>query len=282
MNRFFTGLLAISFLFAACNTAPDKEKGAVLAKAYGNYLYESDLDGVVPDGTSVNDSIMLVNNFIDNWLRKRILVRQAERNLTPAQTDFSKKLEDYRNSLIVYTYETELIRQKLDTIVTDREIEHYYEENKPNFELKYNIVKVVYAVLPSDSREISRFRKLLNNRRTLNLDSLNNLAQRHAIAYYLDEDSWIKFDDLLLQIPLVAYNQEVFLNNNHFVEFVDEPFVYLVLFRDFMIRESLSPLEFEYDNIRNIILNRRKIELLKEMHQEVYEKALRNNEIETF
>lgn len=282
MNRFVTGILAVLFYLTACNTAPDPGKGAVLAKAYGNYLYEADLIGVVPAGTSVNDSIMLVNNFIDNWLRKRILVRQAERNLTPGQTDFSKKLEDYRNSLIVYTYETELIRQKLDTTVTDREIERYYEDNKANFELKYNIVKVVYAVLPSDSRELGRFRKLLNNRRTLNLDSLNNLAQRHAIAYYLDEDSWIKFDDLLLQIPLVAYNQEVFLNNNRFVEFVDEPFTYLVLFRDFMIRESLSPLEFEYDNIRNIILNRRKMELLKEMHQEVYEKALRNNEIEIF
>jgi hypothetical protein len=282
MNRFLISAFIALLFLTACNSSPESDRGAVLAKAYGNYLYESDIEGVVPVGTSVNDSIMLVKNFIDNWLRKRILVRQAERNLTPAQTDFSKKLEDYRNSLIVYTYETELIRQKLDTVVTEREIERYYEENKSNFELKYNIVKVVYAVLPSDSRELGRFRKLLKNRTILNLDSLNTLAQRHAIAYYLDEENWINFDELLLQIPLVAYNQEVFLNNNRYVEFIDEPFVYLVLFRDFMIRESLSPLEFEYANIRDIILNKRKLELLKEMHQEVYEKALRNNEIEIF
>jgi hypothetical protein len=282
MNRFLISAFIALLFLTACNSSPESDRGAVLAKAYGNYLYESDIEGVVPVGTSVNDSIMLVKNFIDNWLRKRILVRQAERNLTPAQTDFSKKLEDYRNSLIVYTYETELIRQKLDTVVTEREIERYYEENKSNFELKYNIVKVVYAVLPSDSRELGRFRKLLKNRTILNLDSLNTLAQRHAIAYYLDEENWINFDELLLQIPLVAYNQEVFLNNNRYVEFIDEPFVYLVLFRDFMIRESLSPLEFEYANIRDIILNKRKLELLKEMHQEVYEKALRNNEVEIF
>jgi hypothetical protein len=282
MSRFLISASIALLFLAACNSAPNPEKGAVLAKAYGNYLSEADLEGVVPPGTSVNDSIMLVRNFIDNWLRKRILVRQAERNLTPSQTDFSKKLEDYRNSLIIYTYETELIRQKLDTVVTEREIERYYEDNKSNFELKYNIVKVVYTVLPSDSKELIRFRKLLKNRTILNLDSLNTLAQRHAIAYYLDEENWIKFDELLLQIPLVAYNQEVFLNNNRYVEFVDEPFVYLILFRDFMIRESLSPLEFEYANIRDIILNKRKLELLKEMHQEVYEKALRNNEIEVF
>lgn len=281
MLRFLT-IILIVILAAGCESTPEDDKGAVLAKIYGNYLYEADLEGVIPPNTPVNDSIMLVRNFVDNWLRKRMLVRQAERNLTPRQTDFSKKLEDYRNSLIVYTYESELIRQKLDTLVLDREIERYYEENKSDFELKHNIVKVVYVVLPSESKEINRFRKLLKNRIVLNMDSLNTLSQRHAIAYYIDEESWVKFDELLLQIPLLAYNQEVFLNNNRFVEFVDAPFVYMVLFRDFMIRESISPLEFEQDNIRNIIINKRKQDLLRQMHTDVYEQALRNNEFEIY
>ncbi|MBU1009550.1 MAG: hypothetical protein KKD74_05390 [Bacteroidetes bacterium] len=282
MLRLITGILLIFTLLVSCEPAPDTSKGAVLAKIYGTYLYESDLAGVVPTGTSTNDSMMLVKNFIDKWLEKRMLIRQAERNLTPGQTDFSKKMEDYRNSLIIYTYETELISQKLDTIVDESEIERYYNENKTNFELKYNIVKVVYVILPTDSKAVNQFRKLLKNRTVLNIDSLNTLAQRHAIAYYLDEENWIKFDDLLLQIPLVAYNQEVFLNNNRFVEFVDEPFVYLVLFRDFMMRESISPLEFEHDHIMNIILNKRKQDLIKQMHADVYEQALRNKDFELY
>lgn len=282
MLRLITGILLISTLLVSCEPAPDTSKGAVLAKIYGTYLYESDLAGVVPSGTSTNDSMMLVKNFIDKWLEKKMLIRQAERNLTPGQTDFSKKMEDYRNSLIIYTYETELISQKLDTIVDESEIERYYNENRTNFELKYNIVKVVYVILPTDSKAVNQFRKLLKNRTVLNIDSLNTLAQRHAIAYYLDEENWIKFDDLLLQIPLVAYNQEVFLNNNRFVEFVDEPFVYLVLFRDFMMRESISPLEFEHDHIMNIILNKRKQDLIKQMHADVYEQALRNKDFELY
>ena len=126
-------LLLLLAALSACTAVSDSGKGEVVAKVYGNYLYEADLEGLVSSGTSKQDSIMLVKRFIDNWIRKRLLIRQAEKNLTAAQTDFSKKLEDYRTSLLIYTYETELIKQKLDTVVSEAEITAYYENNKQNF-----------------------------------------------------------------------------------------------------------------------------------------------------
>lgn len=275
-------LFLILLGFVSCTNTIDTTKGELVAKVYGNYLYESDLQGLVIAGVSKHDSLMLVSSFIDNWVRKQLLIRQAEKNLTAAQTNFKQKLDDYRNSLLIYNYETQLISEKLDTLVTENEIEAYYENNKENFELRHNMVKVVYAILPIESEMKKAFQNLMKNKDNLDLDSLDVLAGNYAISYYNDTTSWIRFDDLLLQIPLETYNQESFLNNTSFVEIDDAPYSYLVYFNNFLTSEGVSPLDIEHDNIKNIILNKRKQALIKETHQGLYEKALREKVIEIF
>lgn len=274
--------LCAALWLTACEPAADPEKGEVVAKVYGYYLYESDLTGVVPSGTPKKDSLFLVGNYIDNWVKKRLLLRQAERNLTPKQQDFTQKLDDYKNSLLIYTYENELIRQKLDTIVAEAEIEAYYEQNKGSFELRYNIVKVVYVVLPHDSEEVKDFRKLLKNSDTLSISVIESLALQYAYSYYIGDEIWIRFDDLLEQVPIETFNQELFLRNNKYLEIDDNPFLYLIRFKDYMISESVSPLEIEHDNIRNIIINRRKQELIRSMHAELFDQALRDKVFEIY
>lgn len=275
-------LFLILLGMVSCTNTTDTTKGEVVAKVYGNYLYESDLQGLVLSGVSKHDSLMLVNSFIDNWVRKQLLIRQAEKNLTAAQTNFKQKLEDYRNSLLIYNYETQLISEKLDTLITENEIEAYYENNKENFELRHNMVKVVYAILPIESAKKKAFRDLMKSKDNLDLDSLDILAGTYAISYYNDTTSWIRFDDLLLQIPLETYNQVNFLNNTSFAEIDEAPYSYMIHFNNYLTSEGVSPLEIEHDNIKNILLNKRKQALIKETHQGLYEKALREKVIEIY
>lgn len=275
-------LLLSVLIFSSCDPSANHDRGTVVAKIYDNYLYSNDMLGVVPAGTPKKDSIFLVKNYIDSWIRKQLLIRQAERNLTPKQRDFSSKLEDYKNSLLTYAYEAELIKQKLDTIVTETEISTYYLLNKSSFQLRYNIVKAVYVVLNEDSKELKRFRNLLSNKDTVMSNTIDFLAKQHALSYYIGDEIWIRFDDLLQQIPIETFNQELFLKNNSYVEIKDKPFVYLIRFKDYMISESISPLEMETENIRNIIINKRKQSFLRSMHEELYSKALREEEFEIY
>lgn len=270
---FLTGLSLL--LLGGCQTNPESEKGRVVAKVYDNQLYASDLAGVVPQGSAEKDSIVLVRNYIDSWIRKRLLIRQAEKNLTARQRDFSKKLEEYRNSLLTYTYESELIKQKLDTTVTESEIASYYLLNKAAFQLRYTVVKAVYVVLNEDSKELRRFRNLLSDKDTIRSGNIDLLAKQHALSYYIGDETWIRFDDLIQQVPIETFNQELFLKNNTFVEIKDKPFVYLIRFKDYALSESISPLELEADNIRNIIINKRKQSFLRSMHEELYTNALK-------
>ena len=122
-----------------------------MAKVYDDYLYESDIKGLVSSGTLPKDSLVITRSFIESWVRQRLIIQQAEKNLTSAQMDFTKQLENYKNSLTIYAYENALIQQKLDTLITEEETENYYDANQQNFLLKDNIVQVQYVKLPLKS-----------------------------------------------------------------------------------------------------------------------------------
>jgi hypothetical protein len=274
-------LILILVIFSACSFFKKKTE-RVVARVMDDYLYESDLKGVVPQGVTSKDSLVLTRTYIENWIRQRLILRQAENNLTSEQMDFSRQLEDYKNSLIIFEYENALVRQKLDTLITDEEIENYYDANQNNFLLKDNIVQMQYVKLPLKSAYIKQFKKLLFSDDPDDKNKLPDLCEKYASDYFLDDQNWLFFGDLLKQIPTKTYNQEEFLKNQRNLEYQDSLFVYLVRFKDFKIKEMISPLSLEKQRISDIILNKRKIELINRMQEDIYQKALKKNDFEIY
>lgn len=281
-NLFIHILILFVFLLIACSPQlPRNEDEEILARTYRTYLYKSELIDVVPEGTSVKDSILLVKNYINKWIQQQLILRKAESNLSDEQKDFRIQLKNYRNSLITYQYETQLIQQNLDKTVTDDEIEEYYELNKQNFELKENIVKVYLIVLSIDSLLNNPVKSLLLSD---DQDDHNELEEycKHSAKEYFMEDQWLLFNKLLTYIPIELYNQQAFLEETPYFETQDSLYKYFVKINDYKIKESVSPLSFEKEIINNIIINKRKLELIKNMQQEVFENALKNNDFEIF
>ena len=276
------GLIFSLILLTSCSYFFKKKTERILARAYDDFLFESDLKGVIPSGVSHKDSANLARNFIDAWVRQKLLIHQAENNLTSQQMDFSVQLENYKNSLTIYEYEHELVNQKLDTVVSDEEIENYYAANQKNFQLKENIVQLQYIKLPRKSGNLNQLKKLLNSDAPEDKTKLSELAEKYAADYFLDNQNWLLLNDVLSQIPIKTYNQEEFLKTHHVVEVQDSGYSYIVRFRDFRIKDNISPLNFEKERIRNILLNKRKIDLINKMHQDVYENALKKRDFETF
>lgn len=280
-NLFFWAL-AISFIgLSGCKYFSKSKQGEVVAECYGQYLYKSKLEGLITPGTSVNDSIAITKQFIDNWIRQQIMLNQAENNLTEEQKDFSEQLESYRNSLIIYAYESELIYQKLDTVITDEQMEEFYNQNLENFQLRENIVKVNYLKIPIVSAKgdlLKKAARLIKSRQSDDKEELNELCQNSMLSCKIDEDEWIRFNDLLHDIPIQTDDQEHFLKNTSYYEVSDSLFTYLVYFTDYKTKEGVSPLSFELRNLRNLIINRRKIELMNKMQQEIFQEALKKKE----
>ena len=282
MRRLGFGIgLVCLLLLQGCDFFAKKSKEIIVAECYGEYLYESDLK-TVAQGVDASDSLARVNAYIDSWVRQRLLLHQAEANLTPEELDFTEELEDYRNSLVVYAYETQLISQKLDTVVSEEEIEDFYEQHKDSFVLRNTLVKVAYVVLDEGCKQKNDFRKLMSDRDTLMLQKLDALANEYAISSYLDVDHWMRLDELTEAVPVEIYNVESFLKRNKFVSFESDGLQYMARFEDFLLEESVSPIEMERDNIKALIMVHRKKDLIDRMHASIYENALKEHAFEVY
>jgi len=268
------GVFLVSLLLlAGCGKLFRQSERIIVAECYDKKLYADELGGLVPSSAGKLDSLTQVNAFIDSWVRRQVLVHQAEMNLPPSELDFTKQLEDYRTSLVIYAYETQLIEQYLDTVVSQEEISTYYEEHKENFQLRSTMVRVAYVILDADCKQEKDFKKLLSDRDTLDVARLDDLASQHAKFVSLDVDTWMRLDDFLTIVPIEIFNHESFLRKNRFVSFEKDGFVYMVRFEDYLLEQSVSPLELEEARIKNIILLKRQKELLERMHSELYEQA---------
>ncbi len=266
--------------FTGCNVVTlNENQGTVLAQVDGEYLFLSDLHGVIPHGLPHSDSIGLTRNYVNDWVKNKLMIAQAKRNLTEDQLNFEKQLEAYSNSLIIYQYETLLIDQELDTIVSDSEIVDYYQSHHSDFELKENIVRAYYVIVNSETELIDSLMGVFSLPDSLVIDSLLYFEKNSdLLSLAIDTTKWMSFYQLQQIVPIETYNQELFLANNRLIHLEENGVDYLTKIVDFKIKDDISPLEMEQRDIRQIIINQRKTRLIKKVREDIYNKALYNNE----
>lgn len=270
----------------SCNLARkdnDTNKKRV-ARAFDNYLYQSDLDGIVPKGTKPTDSIKIVNEYLTRWMQQQVIVHQALNNLDPKQIDFSRQIEDYKNSLIIYEYEKELLTEKLDTNIAPKDIEDYYNNNKNDFALKNDIVKIIYVKVSKKAPKQDKLKGWMSSADIKDREKLAAFCNQNAANYFLDDNVWLMFDDVLKEIPIQTYNQDIFLQNNNsrIVQIDDNDYTYVLAIKGYMIKNSISPLSFEKESIKKILLNKRKMELVEKMKLSSFEQAQVHNDVELY
>ena len=274
--------LAVVLFFSSCQGKKAEEKTEVVISVYGKKLYKTDLENIVYEGISYNDSVLRSKVYIDKWVRNQLLIRQAENNLTPEQLDFSKRLEEYRNSLVINKYETELINQNLDTEVSEDQIYDYYNRNGAEFRLNRDIVQIASVSLPNDSKKKWIFTKLFRDYDSLMIDSLTSLAEKHAISYDFDIQEWHNFEDVIDTFNLKVKDNKSFLNEKKFFVVNKDDVYTLVKICDYKLVGDVSPCEMETDRIKYIILSDRKKELLENLYNDLYSKAVQEKAFDVF
>ncbi len=274
-------LIFLSFL-STCQGNKTEDKGEVIVSVYGKKLYKTDLENIVYEGISYNDSVLRAKVYIDKWVHNQLLIRQAENNLNQTQLDFSKRLEEYRNSLVINKYETELINQNLDTEVTEEQIYEYYKNNSGEFRLNRDIVKLASVTLPNDSKKKWIFTKLFRDYDSLMVDSLTSLANQYALKYDFNIKDWHNFEEVVNIYDLKIEDNKSFLNDKKFFVVNDDETYTLVKICDYRLVGDESPCEMETDRIKYIILTNRKKELLENLYNDLYSKAIQDNAFEVF
>ncbi|MFM1932989.1 MAG: hypothetical protein RL226_2292 [Bacteroidota bacterium] len=250
------------------------------ARAYENVLTWEEVSAIVPDHATVEDSTALADRYISDWLKEQVLLHQAESSLPENERKFEKELERYRKSLLTYAYENHFVQQRLDTTVSKEEAEAFYNENKDIFTLKDYIVKSKFCILANDTPKLKRFKKLFDSTSPEDLVALEQFCVDYGAAYYINIDEWMYVEDLLTKFPLEVYNIEGFLRHTKYAEFEQGGKLHFIRILDVQFKDNISPLELVLPEVTELILNKRKKELLTAMREQLYRDALSNKNIE--
>ncbi|MBG15372.1 MAG: hypothetical protein CL853_03360 [Crocinitomicaceae bacterium] len=281
MKRIFSYIFLFSFFFS-CNPNDSETKGIKIASVGDEILFMSELEYNFPVGLNEEDSLSFLNQYVQNWIKNQLVLQKAEELLPEKTKNVDSKLEQYRISLLSYEYEELYINQRLDTIISEDEILTYYDEHKDDFILKDYLVKCLILTCNNSLPEIDQIKKsyLLKNEDDENI--LRTFAQTYNSELYLNNEEWIYFDDLIAKVPIEDYNKRKFITKKKKLFFEENNIIYFVNIYDFKLKDAISPLSFEKEKIKSIILNMRMNELRKELRLNLYNDALKNNSFENY
>ena len=268
-------LFLVLGLFSCNFFKQDTDK--LLVTVYGDKLYFSDIQDLISPDLRSEDSLKLVQAICEKWAKEQLLVQKAKINLPLVLQDVQAQVESYENSLLIYSYQKELLNQKLDTIVNDDEIESYYEKNKENFILNDAVVRVNYIKLKKEVPYLWKVQRLFKKEDEESKLSLEDYCYQFADDYYLD-DSWLSVDDIFKVLPDSYTSRN--LHKGKSIEFADDDYYYFLHVKKYISKGSVSPLEMVSNQIHSIIINKRKIDFLKHVEMDLYQNALAKNYVQ--
>lgn len=274
-------ILIFPLLLFQCSEA-ESENNEVVARVGEKNLYQSDLSQIIPKNLEKQDSSLMADDYVRKWVKQELLIQKANENLTPEQKNLSKEIEEYRNSLIIYKYKNELMSQQMDTLVTQNQIEEYYAANPDNFNLNSNIVKAIFIKIPIDIVNTKLVKKLVDDNSEEGKNELREYCIQYAKSFDFFNDKWVNFKLVKKNIPGEISDEQLFLNRNNLIEMNDSNYYYLVTIQDYKLQNELAPIEYVENNIKNLILNRRKIEFLKQVEDNIYKEGVRQNKFKIY
>jgi hypothetical protein len=275
------GVLLVIMLLCitmACDRFETRKTEKPLARVGDVYLYASDVVEIFPAKITQNDSLLILNSYIDKWIKKQLLLQKAELNLTEKQKDVSSQIEEYRSSLLIFKYEQSLILQKLDTVISQAEIEEYYNENPSNFILDKNLVKALFIKLPRNVPNMDQFRRLYYSNLEEDIQQLESYCYQYATKYDFFGDFWINFIHIQSELPQRIYSPERSLKWYKRFEQKDSTYNYFVYIRDYRVEGETAPIDYVSDKIKSIILNKRKLQFITEMENDIFNDAMLKGE----
>ena len=259
----------------------EKENGKAIARVHDTYLYERDLQEVLASSTNAKDSTDIAQRFIDSWVKKQLLVYEAQNNKEIDLKEIEKRTQEYKHQLLIYAYQKQYIEKNLDTIVTPAQIQAYYQENQRNFELKQNILRGILLKVPKKATKLDELRGWLRSDSPNARQEIKSYAFSFAEAKIVSDTSWIDFEEMIVGTPFANLaNRGLLLAQSKFLEVSDEEYFYFIKILEYKIADQVSPLAYLRDKIVAIIINKRKLELQEKFETEIFDKAEKGKSVE--
>ena len=249
-----------------------------VARVYNQYLYKSDLEHLTTEASSPEDSAEIVEQYIQRWIAKQLLIAEAEARSEYNKAEIERKVLDYRYALLVHSFIEKLVNTQLNREVTEEEIASYYQAHQENFVLRANIFRGKFVVLPKDAPNKAKLSELLMGKREAQRIALRSYCLQFAQNYALDEAGWLPWDELIKGTSFNnARDKTKRLRQGKLLQASDDEHLYYFKIDAYRLVGDVSPLEFVSDQIADIIIYKRKIDLANKLKKDILQQAKNNN-----
>jgi hypothetical protein len=276
--KFNLYITVVILLLIGCNIKSDSVKENIAAKIDDDELPEQQLMEWVFNASG-KDSTYLKKRAIKEWATEVLFYREALSKLEKDEIQIERQVEEYRKSLVNHIYRTRIIEANLDTVVSKVEIEEYYAANRDNFILKDNIVKVNYFKIPLKVPVLDKMKRLFYAVQPKDKEQLKSMSIQYAENFFMNDSTWLYLDDIKKEIPNLRDRAELIVSAGKVFEFTDEFYYYFLRIIDMKVKNSLSPVNFERQNIKNLIVNKRKNELIRDYKKQLLDKAVEEKKL---
>ncbi len=276
-------LIVLVLILTSCQNFKNQIKRESVARVNDTYLFRDEIKDIVPKNMSKDDSINIINDHIKTWATRQLFIDKAKLNLTEKElNEFDILVENYRSTLYINAYKNAVINKSINMEVTNEDLKAYYDQNLENFNLNEELVKLRYLHLPSDYGNIVATQRQLSRFKDEDVEDL--LAKKEEfLSYSLNDSTWIRLDNVLSKIPILKkQDKSRFLRSGKYMQLRDSTGVYMVKIGDVLKRNDQSPLEYIKPTIRQIILNKRKLELVKKIEKDITRDAVENKQFEVY
>lgn len=279
MVRVYFILLTLSVSLFACKKAIQTDEPDALVKVNDRILTRNEVESLIPKGTTSADSLLLAESYIKKWVKDELVLKIAQRNLGSDKETIDKLVDAYRRSLLRYRYQEKLIQEKLSDEIQESDVLTYYDTNKEKFILDKNLIKGLFLKVPADAPNLSEVKTWYKSGNVASLEKIEKYSIQNAAIYEYFFDKWVDFDEIRNNIPNQISNPESFLRTNKTLEVTDSSFCYLLNIRQVLLKGQVEPFEYAEPRIREILINQRKLDFIKEFEEELYNDALDGGDV---
>ena len=268
-----------ALLLTTCSTISDNNSNDLIARAGENFLYQNQL----PSFSSEQDSILRYLNYIETWAKEKILYDLSLTNLSQSKkNDLDLLVEKYKVDLYINSYKDLIVNSRIDSIVTDQEIESFYNMNIDNFKLNENLLKYRYLKAPSDNINISRIRRYIQRLNESDREFLDSLNFQFA-DLKINDTVWFTEREVISSIEFINQkNKSNYMRINRLYELEDDQYTNYFIVKDLLKSGNIPPLSYLYDRIKSNIINQRKLNLIQNINKEILNDALKSSKYEVF
>jgi len=275
--------IALIFLLQSCNYFTIKnETRKPVARVNSVYLYQEDFKSIFAKDIEKQDSILLANSYINNWIKQQLLLSKAQLNMENQAGKFDELVKKYRQDLFINSYKEAVVKQYLNTEITDEDINQFYLNNSQDYKLNEELVKLKYIKISKDIINKNELIKLFKSSEKKDIASLN-AKELSLKSQHLNDSVWVKYSDLISKVPIFrTIDKQELLKKDNFIQKEDSLSLYLATIKQVLNRNEIAPKSYITPTIKQMILQQRKLLLLRNIEETLIDDATKKQQFEIY